>query len=120
MKAMEHLQNISQAQGDQRVPLTHQGMDGAMSAVNRTVDATNGVISVVVVPLLQNAFELTEPGRTSVSQLAARNPVVLTRTDKDGNHTTIHVVRAVSIWYFENSILFFHINCSGRVIVTIP
>ncbi|GAV08779.1 hypothetical protein RvY_18424 [Ramazzottius varieornatus] len=93
MKAMEHLQNIGQqAQEGQMVPLIQQSMDGAMSAVNRTVDATNtnSSISVVVVPLVQNAFDLTEPGHTSVAQLAASHPIVL--ANKDGNHTTVHVV----------------------------
>ena len=74
-------------------------------------------ISVVVVPLIQNAFDLGDDRRPSLAQIAAKQPIIFTK--QNGSHTTMHVVRKKSkkstpYVYNQPPVYTVHVSKCGR------
>ncbi|XP_055327648.1 uncharacterized protein LOC129580912 [Paramacrobiotus metropolitanus] len=83
LQAVEHLTNVSQENPAMAPPVIPV-------APQRSQNASGSSVSVVVVPLVQNAFDLVDHNTSTLAQAAAENPLVI--SSKNGSHTTLHVV----------------------------
>ncbi|OWA53674.1 hypothetical protein BV898_18095 [Hypsibius exemplaris] len=99
MKAMEHLSNISQHEAANNNNPGSSSINNIASVNNNSSTAfstglsnsnNTSSVSVVVVPLIQNAFDLVDEKSPSAAQMAAQHPIVFTQ--QNGSHTTMHVV----------------------------